>query len=78
MLGSVGGDLKSLDLTSSTFLGWVPPSLEQVSAVDVVVVVVVSVVVALSTFLGWPSLERVPASATLLTESWLILLTISS
>ena len=77
--------MKSLDLTSSTFLGWVPPSLEQVPAVDVVkvvvvVVVVVSVVVAWSTFLGWvlPSLEQVPASATLLTESWLILLTISS
>ena len=73
--------MKSLDLTSSTFLGWVPPSLEQVPAVDVVVVVVVvSVVVAWSAFLGWvsPSLEQVPASATLLTESWLILLTISS
>ena len=30
VLGSVGGELKSLDLTSSTFIGWVPPSLEQV------------------------------------------------
>ena len=30
VLGSVGCELKSLDLTSSTFIGWVPPSLEQV------------------------------------------------
>ena len=53
MLGSVGGDLKSLDLTSSTFLGWVPPSLEQVPAVDVVKVVVVVVVVIVSVVVFW-------------------------
>jgi len=32
VLGSVGGELKSLDLTSSTFIGWVPPLLEQAPA----------------------------------------------